>query len=78
MTARSLLPATLALFVLAGCGGSDASSRADSPTKTQAQRDSAVGRSGLPGSQGVMKALGAADSARARQARIDSAAKSPY
>jgi len=77
MTARSLLPATLALFVLAGCG-TDASSRADSPTKTQAQRDSAVGRSGLPGSQGVMKALGAADSARARQARMDSAAKSPY
>ena len=42
------------------------------PTKTRAQKDSVIGRSGLPGSQGVMKALGAADSARAHQAAIDS------
>lgn len=48
---------------------------AETSTKTKAQRDSAIGKSGLPGSQGVMKALGAADSARARQARIDSASK---
>jgi hypothetical protein len=59
------------LFIL-GCSESD-SKAPPPPTKSKAQRDSAVGRSGLPGSQGVMKALGAADSARKRQAAIDSA-----
>lgn len=52
------------------CSGSDTPRTAE--TKTQAQRDSAVGQSGLPGSKGVMGALGAADSARARAARQDS------
>lgn len=64
--------AGLGLLVAASaCGGSGTPAR--DTTKTQAQRDSAIGRSGLPGSKGVMDALGAADSARARQARIDSA-----
>ena len=67
--------AVLASALLAtACFKADAPAT-QAPTKTQSQRDSAVGRSGLPGSQGVMKALGAADSARKHQAAIDSASK---
>jgi len=65
------LPLLLPLLLILGC--SESGSKAPPPRKSKAQRDSAVGRSGLPGSQGVMKALGAADSARKRQAAIDSA-----
>ena len=48
---------------------------ADSPTRRQI--DSAIGVSGLPGAQGVTKAMGVADSAAASAARLDSANKSP-
>lgn len=40
-------------------------------TMTQRQKDSVLGQSQLPGAQGVTKAMRAADSAKARQARID-------
>lgn len=39
------------------------------PEVTQRQRDSVIGESALPGAQGVRGALGAADSAAARQRR---------
>ena len=58
-------------MLLAGCSSSEKPA-AQAPTKTQAQKDSAIARSGLPGSQGVAKAMKAADSARAHQAAIDS------
>lgn len=64
---------TLAALAIWSCGSSDTPVRED--TRTRAQRDSAIGRSGLPGSQGVMNALGTADSARARAARTDSLAR---
>ena len=71
---RKRLLIAVAGLVVSACSKSEAPpARADSPTR--AQRDSAIGRSGLPGSKGVMNALGAADSARARQARIDSASR---
>lgn len=41
-------------------------------TMTQRQRDSVLGQSRLPGAQGVTKAMSAADSARARNAQLDS------
>jgi hypothetical protein len=44
-------------------------------TMTQRQRDSVLAQSGLPGARGVGKAMSAADSAKARQARIDSAGR---
>ncbi|HEU4995812.1 MAG TPA: hypothetical protein VFT29_13390 [Gemmatimonadaceae bacterium] len=40
---------------------------------TQRQKDSVLGQSGIPGSQGVNSALKAADSVKARQAQTDSA-----
>jgi hypothetical protein len=41
----------------------------------QRQRDSVLGQSGIPGAGGVTKAMIAADSAKARQARLDSASR---
>jgi hypothetical protein len=67
---------TITSFVLlaAACASSDTSAnRRD--TMTQRQRDSVLAQSGLPGAAGVGKALRAADSAKARQAQLDSAAR---
>jgi hypothetical protein len=56
------------VLLLAGCG-----SNRDAPrTSTQRERDSVIGGSQLPGAAGVRGALRAADSATARNARIDS------
>jgi hypothetical protein len=44
-------------------------------TMTQRQKDSVLAQSQLPGAEGVAKALRAADSAKARQARLDSASR---
>jgi hypothetical protein len=58
------------LAALAGCSRDTGGNRRD--TMTQRQKDSVLAQTGLPGAQGVSKALRAADSAKARQARIDS------
>ena len=44
---------------------------------TQRERDSVLGASQLPGARGVRGALGAQDSAAARNARLDSVANQP-
>ena len=41
-------------------------------TMTQRQKDSVLGQSGIPGAQGVTKALNASDSVKAREAQADS------
>jgi hypothetical protein len=66
------------LFLLLSVGCS-AERAADQPQDAQSQRarDSAIAESNLPGAQGVQGALEAADSAAARQARIDSAGRTP-
>lgn len=64
------------MIALAGCGGTEKpEARVDSATRRQ--RDSAVGASGLPGATGVTRAMEDADSARARQALLDSMNKQP-
>jgi hypothetical protein len=69
MSRRSqLLVLTLAALA-AGCSSSKQPS--DRDTMTQRQKDSVLGRTGLPGSQGISKAMRAADSIKAQQARID-------
>jgi hypothetical protein len=57
-------------------GGACARGENAEPTMdlTQRQRDSAIGASKLPGAHGVTRALGAADSAAARNTRLDSLA----
>lgn len=63
----------LALLLAAACGSSD-SANAD---RTERERDSIIGQSALPGAQGVEGALEAGDSAKARNARLDSVAAEP-
>ncbi len=61
----------IASFVLAACPGGEEETAAQPPVD-QRTRDSAVAESGLRGSGGVRGALDVADSAAARQARMDS------
>jgi hypothetical protein len=70
MSRRSqlLLPLTIAALT-AGCSSSKQPS--DRDTMTQRQKDSVLGQTGLPGSQGISKAMRAADSVKARQAQVD-------
>lgn len=63
-----------AVVLVLGCSSSDTpQNRRD--TMTQRQRDSVLAQSRLPGASGVGKAMRAADSAKARQAQLDSAAR---
>lgn len=71
MTLTGLVVIAVAFLAAACAGPESGGNRRD--TMTQRQRDSVLGRSGLPGAAGVTKALGAADSAKARQAQLDSA-----
>jgi hypothetical protein len=64
----------LVAAVLSGCGGAD-TARNDRDTMTQRQKDSVLAQSRLPGAAGVGMAVSAADSARARQAQLDSASR---
>jgi hypothetical protein len=60
---------------LAGCGKDDS---ADSkPELTRREKDSIIANSQLPGARAVKKSMTAADSATARQTRLDSALNSP-
>jgi len=60
-----------AAVTLAACAKSDTPGN-NRDTMTKRQRDSVLGQSGLPGAQGVTKALSAADSIKAQTARLDS------
>lgn len=62
----------LAGALLAGCGNGGESSAAAQDTLTRRERDSVIGASRLPGAAGVRGALRAADSATARNTRLDS------
>jgi hypothetical protein len=64
----------LAGLSLVACpdGSGRASRKAPADTLTTRQRDSVLGETPIPGASGVRKALEIQDSARARNARIDS------
>lgn len=53
-------------------GSGRASRKTSTDTLTTRQRDSVLGETPIPGASGVRKALEIQDSARARNARIDS------
>lgn len=57
--------------LLLGCSSTDTPAN-NRDTMTQRQRDSVLAQSGLPGAQGVGRALSASDSVRARNAQLDS------
>jgi len=58
-------------IAVVACSSSDGGNNRD--TMTQRQKDSVLGQSGIPGAQGVTKALRASDSVKAHQAQVDSA-----
>ena len=62
----------LVLVALAGCGSQPETAANNRDTMTQRQKDSVLAQSGLPGARGVGMAQTQADSAKARQARLDS------
>lgn len=80
VTRRSLF-SVLALLLVAGCSSEPAAEQSEGEppeaTQTQRQRDSVIAESGLPGARGVGSAMRAADTAAARNARIDSLAMEP-
>ena len=59
---------------LVACGSGDTAQN-DRDTMTQRQKDSVLAQSRLPGARGVGMALSASDSAKARQAQLDSASQ---
>jgi hypothetical protein len=70
---RETLGLLLAALVLASCAPSDDGAAATPrDTVSQASRDSAVARSGLPGARGVGRAQDAARAAQDRAAELDS------
>jgi hypothetical protein len=74
-----LIPNTVALVAvvlcLAACGKDDAD--VNKRVLTQREKDSILGASQIPGARAVKRALGSADSANARQSRLDSAEREP-
>jgi hypothetical protein len=74
---KSLLCVCLSVLVtvsVVGCGESEPDERA---ALTQREKDSILGASQIPGARGVKRAMTSADSASARQARLDSAEQEP-
>lgn len=63
----------LALLLTAACGRGDTAAT----DRTERERDSIIGQSALPGARGVQGALDASDSARTRNAMLDSVAAEP-
>ena len=70
---KSVLVLCCSAVLVAACSSEPPADQVQ--TKTRAQKDSAIANSGLPGAKGVGQAMAQAESAKARQARIDSASK---
>ena len=66
-----LLVLPIIIIIAFACSGDPPGDEARD-SLSQRQRDSILGESALPGAQGVRGALRAADSAEARQRRLDS------
>jgi hypothetical protein len=62
----------LLCVLLAGCGKAQTPGRTAGDTLTRRQRDSVLGASRLPGARGIQRAMTAADTAAAQNARLDS------
>ncbi|MFN2635696.1 MAG: hypothetical protein ABR585_01530 [Gemmatimonadaceae bacterium] len=62
------------VVVITACAKDDSANTAQ---RTQREKDSILAHSQIPGAKAVNKAFNTADSARARQARLDSAQQEP-
>ncbi|MGH7651331.1 MAG: hypothetical protein ACREMS_05755 [Gemmatimonadaceae bacterium] len=69
-----LLPLAILAATALACAKSEPERKQE---LTQREKDSVFAQSRIPGAKAVGKALQAADSANARQARIDSAQQAP-
>jgi hypothetical protein len=76
LSLRKILFAAAAIVAGAMACGKDESD-ATKRELTQHEKDSILGASQIPGARAVKRALTSADSAAARQARLDSAEKAP-
>ncbi len=65
------------IVIIAACGDTDETPPPPRDAAQQRAADSTIGASKLPGAQGVQGAPKAADSAAARQRRLDSIANAP-
>ncbi len=75
MSLRRIAYAAIGLAIgVAACGKDEPDARRD---LTQHEKDSILGASQIPGARAVKKTLTSADSAAARQARIDSMERAP-
>ncbi len=59
---------------IVGAAACSPAEEAETPARTDRERDSLIGQSVLPGAQGVRGAMRVADSAAVRAARLDSIA----
>ncbi len=71
---RGILVAGITALALAACGDDEPDTRAG---LTQREKDSILGQSQIPGAKAVKTGMRNADSASARQARLDSADRDP-
>ena len=72
---KLMLASAAAVLLLAACGGEKADE--SKPTLSEREKDSVLAGSRIPGAKAVGRAMTSADSAAARQARLDSAQNVP-
>jgi len=78
MTTREIfLGGALLSLTLVACGKDDTAQTTTTTTRTQREKDSILAGSQIPGAKAVKKTMTVADSAAARQARIDTSQQNP-
>ena len=71
-----VIGSALLSLALVGCGKDD-TTQTTTTTRTQREKDSILAGSQIPGAKAVKKTMTVADSAAARQARIDTSQQNP-
>ena len=74
MSKRGFAVTAAVLTLVAGCTKESEQTKS---TLSEREKDSIIARSQIPGAKAVQKAMTTADSAAARQARIDTAPQNP-
>ena len=64
-------------LALVGCAKDDTTQTSTTTTRTEREKDSILAGSQIPGAKAVKKAMTVADSASARQIRIDTSQQNP-
>ena len=72
-----VIGSTLLSLALVGCAKDDTTQSSTTTTRTEREKDSILAGSQIPGAKAVKKAMTVADSASARQIRIDTSQQNP-